>query len=101
MTLTPHCPPPLPAQARLNYISSEVHASFGPLFNPALTGEAKEAQLAKLYTKLQYLVNHDLKNRDYLVGDAFTVGEGRGRTRACTSISNSCAPLSLPLPPDR
>lgn len=29
-------------QAKLNYVASEVHRSYGPLFNPALTPEQKE-----------------------------------------------------------
>lgn len=28
----------------LNYLASELHASYGPLFNPALGAEAREAQ---------------------------------------------------------
>ena len=38
-------------QNHLNYIASEVHASHGPLFNPNITPEAREAQVKKLYTK--------------------------------------------------
>ena len=32
----------------LNYLSSEVHATYGPLFNPTLSEEAKVAQRAKV-----------------------------------------------------
>jgi glutathione S-transferase len=39
----------------LNYLASELHASYGPLFNPAITEEAKAAAHAKLATKLQYV----------------------------------------------
>ena len=47
----------------------------GPLFNPQITAEAKAAQITKLNTKLQYLVDHDLKGKDYLVGNHFTVAD--------------------------
>ena len=39
----------------LNYLASELHAAYGPLFNPALSEEGKEAQKAKLATKLKYV----------------------------------------------
>lgn len=39
----------------LNYLASELHASYGPLFNPAITEEGRAAALAKLHTKLAYV----------------------------------------------
>jgi glutathione S-transferase len=39
----------------LNYLASEVHACFGPLFNPAITEEGRAAAVAKLHTKLKYV----------------------------------------------
>jgi len=59
----------------LNYIASEVHSSFGPLFNPKITPEAKEAQVTKLNTKLDYLENHMIGQKKFLVGNNFTVAD--------------------------
>lgn len=39
----------------LNYLASELHASFGPLFNPSITEEGRTAAVAKLHTKLKYV----------------------------------------------
>jgi glutathione S-transferase len=59
----------------LNYIASEVHASFGPLFGP-LSPEAKAAQIEKINKKLEYVQNTLLKdNKTYLVGDKFSVAD--------------------------
>jgi glutathione S-transferase len=64
-------------QAKLNYLASEVHASFGPLFNPALTGEARAAQVEKLNTKLKWVEEKELANgeKKFILGDAFTVAD--------------------------
>src|SRR5258708_30215220 len=39
----------------LNYITSEVHKSFSPLFNPAISAEMKEIFLANLAKKFDWL----------------------------------------------
>jgi glutathione S-transferase len=64
-------------QAALNFIATDVHAgSFGPLFNPAFAA-TKEAQLAKLSTKLAFLASHwlDGGKKHFLVGDEATVAD--------------------------
>lgn len=58
----------------LNYLASELHASYGPLFY-GLEGEAKEAQLKKVSTKLEYIATHVLKSNNYLVGDKFSIAD--------------------------
>jgi len=58
----------------LNYITSEVHKSFSPLFNPANSAEMKEIFMANLAKKFAWL-SEFLSNRTYLVGDAFTVAD--------------------------
>ncbi len=55
----------------LNYISSELHKSFGPLFNPASTADAKKAALDTLAKKFDWLSGH-LGTKNFLVGDRFT-----------------------------
>jgi len=64
-------------QAKLNYLASEVHASFGPLFNPTLTPEARAAQVEKLNTKLKWVEEKELANgeKKFILGDAFTVAD--------------------------
>lgn len=58
----------------LNYIASEVHAAYGPLFNPSLSAEAKEAQKARVATKLDYVVKHVLpEGRKYIMGETLDV----------------------------
>jgi glutathione S-transferase len=61
-------------QEWLNYIASEVHKSFSPLWNPANDAKVKEFALANLEKKLDW-VNAQLAGRKYLTGDAFTVAD--------------------------
>lgn len=58
----------------LNFISSEVHKTFGPLFNPAAATEWKEAQVKLLAVRFDYLAEK-LAGRPYLMGDRFTVAD--------------------------
>jgi glutathione S-transferase len=58
----------------LNYITSELHKSFGPLFNPGISPDWKAATLANLDKKFQWLAEH-LGNKPYLLGDAFSVAD--------------------------
>jgi glutathione S-transferase len=58
----------------LNYISSEVHKGYSPLFNPAITADARAAALANLEKKLTWLSGY-LGENPYLLGDSFTVAD--------------------------
>jgi len=58
----------------LNYLASEVHASYGPLFY-GLEGEAKEAQMKKIGTKFDYITKNLLNGHQYLVGDKFSIAD--------------------------
>jgi glutathione S-transferase len=58
----------------LNYITSEIHKSFSPLFNPATTAEAREAAIATLGKKFDWISGF-LGNKTYLLGDTFTVAD--------------------------
>ncbi len=58
----------------LNYIASEVHKGFSPLFNPAISADAKTAALANLEKKFQWLSGF-LGDKHYLLGDTFTVAD--------------------------
>lgn len=61
-------------QEWLAYINSEVHKTFGGFFNPAATPEQKEALKPVLAKRLGYVEQH-LAQRDWLVGDGFTVAD--------------------------
>lgn len=56
----------------LAFISTELHKSFGPLFNPAASDDSKRMAVELLTKRLSY-VNESLAGRDYLMGSAFSV----------------------------
>jgi glutathione S-transferase len=58
----------------LNYITSEVHKSFTPLFNPASSADIKEAAVANLSKKFDWLSGF-LGKKPYLLGNTFTVAD--------------------------
>jgi glutathione S-transferase len=58
----------------LNFIATEVHKQFGPLFNPKITAEWKESQLSRLAQRFDYLAQH-VSGKQYLMGDKFTVAD--------------------------
>ncbi len=62
-------------QAWLNFISSELHKSFGALFNPATLEDFKAATKDRICARLQW-VEGELAGKQYLMGDSFTVADG-------------------------
>lgn len=60
-------------QEWLNFIASEVHKSFTPLFGNA-SDELKQQARARLGTRFE-LIARTLESRPYLVGNAFTVAD--------------------------
>jgi glutathione S-transferase len=58
----------------LNFISTELHKSYSPLFNPAMPEEAKALAREKLLGRYRW-VNEQLEGRSYLMGDTFTVAD--------------------------
>jgi glutathione S-transferase len=58
----------------LNYLSSEVHKSFSPLFNPASSAEVKETWAANLGKKFDWLSGFLVK-KPFLLGNTFTVAD--------------------------
>ncbi len=58
----------------LNYITSEVHKGFTPLFNPASSAEMKSAAKAALDKRFEWLTGF-LGNKNYLMGSTFTVAD--------------------------
>lgn len=61
-------------QAWLNFIGTELHKGFAPLFNPATPEEFKAITKAKLLGRLKW-VDGELAGKKYLMGDAFSVAD--------------------------
>jgi glutathione S-transferase len=61
-------------QEWLNFTSSELHKSFSPLFNKDFPDAGKEINKKKLGERLAW-VDGELKGKQYLMGDAFTVAD--------------------------
>ncbi|MGE0031259.1 MAG: glutathione transferase GstA [Steroidobacteraceae bacterium] len=61
-------------QEALNYITSEIHKSYSPLFNPKVTSEVRQERIE--YLRRRYaLLDAQLAGRQYLFGDQFTVAD--------------------------
>jgi glutathione S-transferase len=58
----------------LNFITSELHKSFSPLFNPSMPEEAKRIFRERLATRFAHLDKH-LAQNDYLMGKEFSVAD--------------------------
>jgi len=56
----------------LNFITSELHKGFSPLFTPGMPEEAKVLARAKLVDRLTW-VDTQLAGKSYLMGEHFTV----------------------------
>jgi glutathione S-transferase len=59
----------------LNFITTELHKGFSPLFNPAMPEEGKALSRTKLGERFAW-VDSQLEGRSYLMGDGFTVADG-------------------------
>jgi len=58
----------------LNFISTELHKQFGPLFKPNTPQETRQTQVDLLGKRFDYVVDQ-LKNKQYLTGDVFTIAD--------------------------
>jgi glutathione S-transferase len=58
----------------LNYITSELHKSFGPLFSASASADAKQAARENIHKKLDWLSTRFGDNK-YVQGDTFTVAD--------------------------
>ena len=61
-------------QESLNYLTSEIHKSYSPLFNPDVLPAVREERLGYL-TKRYALIEKQLEGRKYLLGERFTVAD--------------------------
>ncbi len=62
-------------QEWLNFVSTDLHKSFGPLFNPTMPEDAKAIFRNMIMAKFK-LVDQALAGKDYLMGKTFTVVDG-------------------------
>ena len=61
-------------QEWLNFIGTELHKNFGPLFNKATPDAVKETAKANITKRLAY-INDQLAGKQYLMGANFTVAD--------------------------
>jgi glutathione S-transferase len=59
---------------QLNFIATELHKGFSPLFNPSLPEPVRNATIDRLVGRLAH-VDARLANRPYLLGETFTVAD--------------------------
>jgi glutathione S-transferase len=59
----------------LNFITTELHKNFSPLFAPVLSDDTKAFFKDRLMGKFKY-IDSQLAGRDYLLGNQFTVADG-------------------------
>ncbi len=59
----------------LNFIGTEIHKNYSPLFNPAGSDESKDNARNNLTKRYGY-VERMLEGREYLVGNQFSVADG-------------------------
>ena len=67
-------------QEHLNFLSSELHKAFGPLFNPGASEEAKSkapGAIARLFERIEAVLSD---GRSYLMGETFTIADIAGQT---------------------
>ena len=62
-------------QEWLNFIGTEVHKNFSPLFTPGMPEEAKTLAKTRVSSRLKW-VDGELANKSYLTGETFTVADG-------------------------
>ena len=58
----------------VSYLASDVHKSFGPLFNPASSDEARQAARDMVARKFDFL-EQSLGGRDYLTGASMSIAD--------------------------
>jgi glutathione S-transferase len=61
-------------QGWLNFISTEIHKGFSPLFSPATPAEYKAIAIERLQSRLTWL-DGELAGKDYLMGAQFSVAD--------------------------
>ena len=76
-------------QEWLNFIGTELHKGFSPLFNPATPAEYKSMVIARLGERLKF-TDGLLADRQFVLGDNFSVADGYLFT-----VTNWAQPLGI------
>ncbi len=76
-------------QSKLNFIATELHKTFSPLFNPGTPDEVKQAAKEKLLGRFKW-IDGELAGKQYLMGEQFSVADCYLFT-----ISNWCAKMEI------
>ncbi|MHB1198489.1 MAG: glutathione transferase GstA [Polaromonas sp.] len=61
-------------QGWLNFIATELHKGFSPLFNPATPADYKTGVIDRLLSRLKW-VDGELAGKQYLMGERFSVAD--------------------------
>jgi glutathione S-transferase len=61
-------------QSWLNFIGTEIHKNFSPLFNPATPAQYKTMSIDKLQSRLKWL-DGELAGKQFLLGNDFSVAD--------------------------
>jgi glutathione S-transferase len=80
-------------QSWLNFLSSELHKGFSPLFTPGMPDEAKTMAKDRLATRFAHLDAHFAKH-DYLMGAAFSCPDAY-----CFTVLRWTVPQKIDLAP--
>jgi len=80
-------------QEALNFIATELHKAFSPLFNPAFPDEGKKIMRERLAARLKVL-DAQLEKRAYLLGEDFSVADAYLFT-----VLNWARPMQVDLEP--
>lgn len=80
-------------QEMLNFIGTEIHKSFSPLFNPAFPDEGKKISRDRLATRFKTL-DALLSKQSFLMGEQFTVADAYLFT-----VLNWTKPMQLDMEP--
>ena len=78
-------------QSLLNFISTEVHKSFSPLFNPNLSDDTKQFFRGRISDRFKW-VDQQLQGRKFLLGEDFSVADAYLFT-----VSNWAKPMGISL----
>ncbi|HEY1229851.1 MAG TPA: glutathione transferase GstA [Ramlibacter sp.] len=78
-------------QEWLTFIGTEIHKTFSPLFNPALSDEGKQIFRDKLASRFKW-IDGQLAGKQYLMGDHFSVADAYLFT-----VSNWAKPMNIDL----
>jgi glutathione S-transferase len=80
-------------QEWLNFIGTEIHKGFSPMFNPATPEETKTQARTKLASRYEW-IEKQIAGKDYLMGEHFTVADAYLFT-----VTNWAKPTGVDLEP--